>query len=125
MGDPLKRGLGMDTFGLIIHVGITTCALGFVAVSNGPDEMYPVITGASLLVLAVRRSLALRRRAEAGEITGEVPPAAVRIADLEQRVAELESVQERIFELEERLDFSERLLAQGPVAEPRGREGPR
>jgi hypothetical protein len=125
MADPLKRGLGMDAFGLFIHVGITICALGFVAVSDGPEEMYPLLTGASLLMLAVRRWLARREPGGTGEITGEAPPAGVRIADLEQRVAELESVQERIFELEERLDFSERLLAQGPVAEPRGLEGPR
>lgn len=123
MADSLKRVLGMDAFGLFIHVGITICALGFVAVSDGPEEMYPLLTGASLLMLAVRRWLARREPGGTGEITGEAPPAGVRIADLEQRVAELESVQERIFELEERLDFSERLLAQGQVAEPRGLEG--
>lgn len=120
MADPIKRLLGMDAFGLFIHVGITVCALGFVGVSNGPEEMYPLLTGASLLMLAVRRSLARREPGATGVITGEVPPAAVRIADLEQRVAELESVQERIFELEERLDFSERLLAQGRSHDQRG-----
>ncbi len=125
MGDPVKRFLGIDTFGLIIHAGVTVCALGFVAVSNGPDEVYPLMTAASLLILAVRRSFALRRRGETGEITGETPPAAVRIADLEQRVAELEAVQERVYELEERLDFSERLLAQGQPAEARVLPGPR
>lgn len=115
----------MDAFGLFIHVGITACAIGFVAVSNGPEELYPLLTGASLLMLAVRRSLARRDPGGTGEIAGEVPPAAVRIADLEQRVAELESVQDRVFELEERLDFSERLLAHGQPAEPRGLEGSR
>jgi hypothetical protein len=113
----------MDAFGLFIHVGITICALGFVAVSDGPEEMYPLLAGASLMMLAVRRWLARREPGGAGETTGEVPPAAVRLADLEQRVAELESVQERIFELEERLDFSERLLVKGPGAEPRRFEG--
>lgn len=118
MTDPIKRVLGMDGFGLFIHVGITVCAIGFIAVTEGPGGMYPLLTGASLVMLAVRRSLARREPGGTGETTGELPPAGVRIADLEHRVAELESVQERIYELEERLDFSERLLAQGRPAEP-------
>jgi hypothetical protein len=47
---------------------------------------------------------------------------AERIAELEQRVVELESVQARVYELEERLDFTERLLARerspGALAPP-------
>jgi len=125
VADPLKRWLGVDTFGLIVHIGVTISVMAFVGVSRGPEEFLPLIMGGSLLLLAVRRNRALRRRVLDGEITGEVPPAAVRIADLEQRVAELEAVQERIFELEERLDFSERLLAQGQAAESRVLEGPR
>jgi len=116
MPDPVKPWLGIDAFGLLLHVGLTVCAIGFVAVGNGPEELYPLLTGGSLLVLGVRRFFGLRRRREAGEITGEVPPAAVRIAELEQRVAELEAVQDRIFELEERLDFSERLLVRDAAA---------
>ena len=125
MADPVRDWLGIDTFGLVIHVGVTICLMGMVAMSRGPEELFPMLTAASLLALAGRRSHALRRRAESGEITGEVPPAGVRIADLEQRVAELEVVHERIGELEERLDFSERLLAQGQPAESRALEGPR
>jgi hypothetical protein len=83
----------------------------FVAMSGGPEELFPVITGVSLLVLAVRRRIALKSGgATAGLTTGEM--AAERIAELEERVAELESAQLEVAELAERLDFAERLLAQ-------------
>ena len=56
--------------------------------------------------------------------TGEVQ--AERVAELESRVAELESQQGRVLELEERLDFAERLLAQerGPARIPGERASP-
>lgn len=125
MGDPVKRWLGIDSFGVLVHVVVTVCMMAFVGMSNGPEELFPVLMGGSLLVLAARRSHALQKRAESGEITGEQPPAALRLADLEQRVAELEAVQERVYELEERLDFSERLLAKGQPADYRTPEGNR
>jgi hypothetical protein len=74
--------------------------------------MFPVIVGASLVVLSVRRSIALRRFGQTGLTTGEM--AAERIAELEQRVAELEAAQAQVAELNERLDFAERLLAASP-----------
>jgi hypothetical protein len=46
-----------------------------------------------------------------GPTTGEVE--AMRIEELEQRVADLEMINDRLTELEERVDFSERLLASG------------
>ncbi|HEX9892655.1 MAG TPA: hypothetical protein VGA78_01975, partial [Gemmatimonadales bacterium] len=39
--------------------------------------------------------------------------AAERMAELEARVADLELAQDRVAQLEERMDFSERLLVQG------------
>lgn len=115
-----RRVVGLDGFDLLIHFGVTAAAVGFVAASNGPEEMLPVLTGLSLLVLAVRRSIALGNRERRGLTTGEM--AAERIVELEQRVEELESAQGRIAELEERLDFAERLLASGPAEQ---RVGPR
>ena len=107
----LRRNLGLDGFDLVIHVGITCMLMAFVAMSNGPEELLPVITGFSLLVLAVRRRFALKAGGTAGLTTGEM--AAERVAELEDRVAELESAQAEVAELAERLDFAERLLAQG------------
>ena len=106
-----RKNLGLDAFDLLVHVSLTIMVLFFVAMSGGPEEMFPVITGVSLLVLAVRRRIALKSGgATAGLTTGEM--AAERIAELEDRVAELEAAQQEVAELAERLDFAERLLAQ-------------
>jgi hypothetical protein len=118
----LRQRLGLDAFDLFIHVGVTIALMGFVGVSDGPEELYPVLTGLSLLVLAVRRSLALRMADRRGLSTGEM--AAERIAELEQRMAELEAAQGRVAELEERLDFTERLLAQSAAEQRALGRGP-
>ena len=106
----MRKNLGLDGFDLLIHVSLTIMFMMFVAMSGGPEELFPVITGVSLLVLAVRRRIALKSGTAAGLTTGEM--AAERIAELEERVAELESAQQEVAELAERLDFAERLLAQ-------------
>jgi len=113
----LRRNLGLDGFDLIIHVGVTVMLMVMVAMSGGPDEMLPFTAGVSLVVLGIRRSLALRNDARRGLTSSEM--AAERIGELEQRVAELEAASVQVAELEERLDFAERLLAR-QVAEPRG-----
>lgn len=107
----LRRNLGLDGFDLVIHVGVTCMLMFFVGMSNGPEELLPVITGVSMLALAVRRRFALKAGGAAGLTTGEM--AAERIAELEERVAELEAAQTEVAELAERLDFAERLLARG------------
>ena len=104
--------VGMDLIDLIIHAGVTSTVIGFVAMSGGPEELFPVLTGLSLLVFAARRRSALQRMERLGLNSGEM--AAERLAELELRMAELESAQARVAELEERLDFAERLLARAP-----------
>lgn len=95
---------GLDGVDLVIHIGVTICLMGIVGVTGGPDALFPVITMGSLVALAVRRKLALRRnRIESGE-EGD------RLADMEDRLHYLEGLQDRVTELEERLDFTERLL---------------
>ena len=58
-------------------------------------------------------------RAWARRIEGRGPDAGLHddIAQLRERVGELESVAARVPELEERLDFAERLLARSDVRE--------
>jgi hypothetical protein len=105
----IKRTIGLDWFDLLVHVGITAMMMIIVATaSHGPDDggAIAAVVGISLGVLAWRRSRALRNRPP--ETTGEVQ--AERMAVMEDRVAELEQVQVRLMELEERLDFTERLL---------------
>ena len=105
-----RKNLGLDGFELVLHIGVTIMLMTWVAMSHGPKEMFPVITGASLIVLGVRRAIALRSGARTGLTTGEME--AERIAELEQRVADLEAGQVHVADLAERLDFAERLLAQ-------------
>lgn len=106
-----RRNLGLDGFDLVLHIGVTCMLMFWVGMSNGPEELFPVITGISLIVLGIRRSLALRKSGgHPGLTTGEME--AERIHELEQRVAELEATQAQVADLAERLDFAERLLAQ-------------
>ena len=106
-----RKNLGLDAFDLLIHVSVTIMVIFFVAMSNGPEELLPVITGGSLLVLAVRRRIALKSGgATAGLTTGEM--AAERIAELEDRVAELEAGQAALAALGGRLVISVRGRAQ-------------
>lgn len=105
-----RKHLGLDGFDLVVHIGVTCMLMIWVSMSRGPEEMFPVITGASLIVLGIRRAVALRKSGHAGLTTGEME--AERIAELEQRVAELEAGQAHVADLAERLDFAERLLAQ-------------
>ena len=102
----MKKWLGLDFLDLLIQAAVTFSLMGFVGVSDGPEELFPVIAGASFVVLGVRRHFALRRRAIEG--SGEVP--AERLIDMEDRLGELDQLRDRVLELEERLDFTERLL---------------
>lgn len=100
----IKRWLGIDAVDLAIHIGVTICLFGFVGVADGPDGFYPVITLGSILALALRRKAAMRRGLSDPRQESE------RLADVEDRLSYLEGLQDRVVELEERLDFTERML---------------
>jgi hypothetical protein len=105
-----RRMTGLDFFDVGLQAAITVILLFWAAeVNNRQDAVVicSMVTVGSLLVLGIRRRLALRRVAR--ETMPELE--AERMAELEQRVAELEMDRARIAELEERLDFAERLLA--------------
>jgi hypothetical protein len=111
----IKSTFGLDGFELGIHLVVTAIVLGFAATFNRPDEArsFAAVTAVtSLVLLSIRRRLALRRVEIRGLTSGEM--AAERLAEMEERIAELEAGQARMAELEERLDFAERLLAQPP-----------
>jgi hypothetical protein len=104
-----KRWFGLDPVDIGIHLGITVCLMGAVSISKGPAEVMPMIFAASLALLGIRRSLARRKSAtNSGEFTAE------RIDEIEERMREVDQLQHRVLELEERLDFAERLLARQP-----------
>jgi hypothetical protein len=106
-----KRFFGIDFIDFLIQFGVTMAGCVIAASTTAPNEevgVSLVIVG-SLVVLAWRRSKALKQQAAEPLSTGEVQ--LERLEFLEDRVAELEQGQGRILELEERLDFAERLLA--------------
>jgi hypothetical protein len=92
-----------DMAGMVITIVITICVAGTI-VLRGP------------------LGKALARAIELG--AGGHPQDDPKIAQLEQRVAELEAAQGRLAELEERVDFAERLLVRpdAPVRSPHGSE---
>ncbi|MGE5093472.1 MAG: hypothetical protein ACM3OH_14995 [Bacillota bacterium] len=111
----MRKWLGISGVDFIIQAAVTICVIGmFVGTPGYPgrDEMVTFgVTGLSVLVLAIRRHRALRR-GELGETTGEL--GARQLAELDMRVSELEAAQLRVMELEERVDFAERLLTRRP-----------
>lgn len=104
---------GVDWIAIGIHGFITICvaaALGE-ASGNADDVLIPLVFGVSALVFEVRRRRAHFHAVPSGLTTGEVE-AAGRVEEIEQRVADLEMIAHRVADLEERVDFSERLLTQ-------------
>ncbi len=110
-----RSPFGIDWIDLLIQVGITGMLMivadSITAASGGPGSEGPIamVVVVSLGVLGWRRHRALQRR---GPGTDTDPGSPNRLYDLESRVADLEAAQGRVLELEERLDFTERLLAQ-------------
>jgi len=107
----IKSILGLDAFDVALQVVVTGVLLFWIGAINRREDaivLGSMTTIASLVVLGVRRRLALHkgeRRALVEEMAAE------RLAELEERVGDLEAEQARVAELEERLDFTERLIA--------------
>jgi hypothetical protein len=101
----------MDAWAVGLHVFVTICAAVALGEASGPDDdvVIPLVFAGSAVLFEWRRRKALREQGPVGLTSGEV--AAHRLADVEDRMAELDLLQARIMELEERVDFSERLLA--------------
>ena len=98
--------LGLDWFDVVVQ-GAVTIVLAVAADGMFGGFMKDVAIGSvltgSLAVLGWRR----RQAMAAGE-----SPEPGRLAELEDRVDELQQVAQRVYELEERLEFTERLLTQ-------------
>jgi cytochrome c-type biogenesis protein CcmH/NrfG len=65
------------------------------------------VVAAAVLLRPVMRAWARRLSGEAGDVENSRD-----VAELRERVSELEGVAGRVSELEERVDFAERMLAQ-------------
>ena len=71
------------------------------------------LAACTIILWPIMRALGRRMEHKAGPD----PALKAEIEHLHQRLAEMEPLQARVAELEERLDFAERLLAQGKDAE--------
>jgi hypothetical protein len=114
----VKQHVGLDWFDIGVHLTLSGIIMGMLDETGAGDLAVMAAAGASVLVLALRRTWALRhsrRAGTAGLDSGEM--VAVRLEEMEQRIAQLEATEARVAELEERLDFAERYLAQ-PVSDP-------
>jgi hypothetical protein len=104
----IKRWLGIDGVDFILQALVTIFAAVIVSGTGpGQDTRIGAVFMTSLLVLGIRRHLARKR----GEL-GQTPLSGEYALDIEQRLADLEAAQQRVYELEERVDFAERLLSQ-------------
>jgi hypothetical protein len=117
------RFFGVDLFDTVVHVGITFAVMVVVEQQTHDPEPVTVIAIASVVLYSVRRFFALRKLRQSGELTGETTTGVHLKQDTEARLQDLEALYGRVAELEERLDFAERLLAKQEEA-PR-LEGPR
>ena len=101
-----KRIFGIDVVNTVL-VGVGSFfVVIFTSELTHSDEM---AMGAAVLCIfgyGMLRHYALKALPPEGETSGSW-----RMADVEERLAELETLQHRVAELEERVDFSERMLA--------------
>lgn len=102
-----RRSFGTDPVETLLW-GAGSFIATVMAVEFYHDRMFGFATAlACIIAFGVRRAAVLK-----GSGSGELTSGAYRAADLDARVAELEQLHARVAELEERVDFSERLLAE-------------
>jgi hypothetical protein len=113
-----RRIFGIDVVNTVLVAAGSFAVVIFTGELTHSGEM---ATGAMALCIGgygILRHYALRDLPPEEESSG-----AWRAADLEARVADLELMHQRVSELEERLDFAERMLA--AKGEPARLEGPK
>lgn len=102
-----RRSFGTDVVETLLW-GAGSFIVTVMAVEFYHDRMFGFATALGCIIaFGVRRAALLK-----GMGAGEVTSGAYRAADLDARVADLEQLHARVAELEERVDFSERLLAE-------------
>lgn len=101
-----KRRVGVDEVETLLWVAGAGMTVTLMAEASR-DPIVAMLTGLVCLVgFGIRRAIGLRALPAGEETSG-----GYRLADVEGRLAELEALHARVAELEERVDFSERLLA--------------
>ena len=115
----MSSGQGSKFWGVVLTLGLTTAALVFlIATMEGSRVMtnfmpvFGMIAGAGIFYAILRGPIG---KAIAKMLEGQSMPdeqLVIRVENLEDRLAESGMDQLRMAELEERLDFAERLLSQ-------------
>jgi hypothetical protein len=113
-----RRIFGIDVVNSILYVAGSFAAVIFIGELTGSGELAVGTMALCIGGYGILRHYALKALPPEEETSG-----AWRAAELEARVADLELMGQRVAELEERLDFAERMLASKP--EPARLEGPR
>ena len=115
----MSDGHGSKFWGVVLTLGLTASALFFLFALmeesrsfNNPMPVFTVLVGGSIFFGLIRgpigKAIARMLEGQGTQDDGLAP----RVEQLEDRLAELGMDQLRVAELEERLDFAERLLAQ-------------
>lgn len=105
--------------GLFLTIGLTAMGLMFLAFvmdnarnTPGPLPVFALLIGgvafASLMFGPVGKAIGRMLESDTPQLDDQVT---MRVEDLEARVAELTMEQSRVAELEDRLDFTERMIA--------------
>ncbi|MDX2262362.1 MAG: hypothetical protein SFU84_11755 [Gemmatimonadales bacterium] len=120
-------GRSSRSAGMFLVLGLAGMAMLFLAVLasevNGPEEFLVgvlALGGFGWLLLRGPVGKALASMLEGGGPQAADPALAMRVADLEDRVQELTLEAQRLMEIEERIDFTERLIASREDAVRRG-----
>jgi hypothetical protein len=106
---------GLGTGAIILHVLVSVVA-AFAAGRLISGPVTGTLAATAVGVVSVVLFKWRQRRATAGLTTGQM--VAQRLREVEEREAAVESVHARLAELEERLDFSERMLARQNERQP-------
>ena len=109
IGTLWQRTFGLDIVDTAIHGFVTFLVAVMLGEASDNEFLALFAVGAGLVTYGIRRQRALRQlRYAEGEISEEER---ARLEDLEMRVQMLEGMEHRVLELEERLEFTERVLA--------------
>jgi hypothetical protein len=103
-----RRIFGLDPIEFIIYWFVAIMAGVFLTEASGMDEVIPLTMGVSALGYALLRRRALSRGGS--DLSEDTSSVVARLQD--EQAASADFFERRINELEERLDFTERLLTE-------------
>jgi hypothetical protein len=115
----MNRGTSARIIGMILTLGLMGMGMGLLfgmieesRFVHDPTPVFGVVAGAAIFFALLRGPVgrAIAKMLEGG--TGHDDKLALRVDDLEAQLSELGQDQRRVAELEDRLDFAERVLAQ-------------